>query len=182
MAGDQDLPNDEQELARRLREEALRWRPEFSASLHARLMAAVREAGLGTGRPGRPPRRLAIGVRWSLAVALAAGLLVAAAVAWQLAKGPRAGPSPKDIAIHDPPLPERNAHVPDAPDPMIRWLAAADVARGAVGLVDGLANQAIVAHQWAYLDHDAKVAFDLLVDRIPLDAIAALAAAHKPKG
>jgi len=181
MNADKNLPGRERALAGRLREEALQARPEFSESLHARVQAAVREARLEHEQAKRQPHPRTIALRWTLAAAMAAGLLVAAALAWQVAKGPRVGPSPQDVARDDRPGPESRDPPPEAPDPLSEWLAAADAARGAVLLLDQWADETLVAEPWADLDHDARLALELLVERIPFDAIASLAAAENRK-
>jgi len=181
MNADKNLPDRERALAGRLREEALQARPEFSESLHARVQAAVSEARLQHEQGRRQPRPRTIVLRWALAAAMAAGLLVAAALAWQVAKGPRAGPSPQDLAGNDQPRPERRDPPPDASDPLSEWLVVANAASGAVLLLDQWADETLVARPWADLDHDARLALELLVERIPFDAIASLAAAENRK-
>jgi hypothetical protein len=181
MTTDNNLPDTERALAGRLREEALKARPEFSESLHARVQAAVREARLEHEEARRQARPRTIALRWALAAAVAAGLLVAAAIGWHVVRGPRVGPSPQDLAQDDRPVPDRPYPPPEALDPVAEGLAAADAARGAMVLLDQWAEETMVARPWADLDHDARLALNLLVERIPLDAIASLAAVENRK-
>ena len=139
------LPDDEKVLAGRLKREAEGSRPEFSEALHARICGAL--------QPGEAsPRRPVIRSRRPIAYACVtvACLAVALVVAWQLA-----GP-------HTPGVEPGNATpVAKTPD-MLRDL---DVLRSPP-------EPPIPSPDWAYLDHDARVVTQLLIDQLPLNTLA----------
>jgi hypothetical protein len=185
---------EEQRLAERLRREAQAARPVFSEQLHARICravqqydAGVRVQGAAPAHPGLPetaespavnpeastaPQR-AHGVRhlrilprrwWQrfgwLRVAVAAALLLSVPLAaWWLHRSPGLGVGPGEIG-------RAPLEVPEAvPDPDMITGPVARTAEHLRLLVDPTAS----AGQWAYLDHDARVAYQLLMDQLPLD-------------
>ena len=164
-------PDDERHLAERLRREAAAERPAFSDELHRRIVEAVGAAKVQPGSSGR--RRL--GPRAWLSAALVASLAGAATVAVSryLDRDEPPGPAPRETAV----VPPDPAPLPEAPQPK-RLLPPDErprldpldaVAGGTAETVGGLVDATLTRSQWAYLDHDARVAADLVLSQLPLD-------------
>jgi hypothetical protein len=155
----QILPEDETALAQRLRGEAHASRPEFSEQLHARICAAIR-----MHRPrSQAPRKTSLTLRrWACAAATAAcaaGVVLAAGRAFWRAD-PRHDLTDRAVAAVEPSAP-----------PDLEALASGTAQRWGA-----LVDAAWTTSQWAYLDHDARLAANLLLDQLPLE----LAASKEP--
>jgi hypothetical protein len=159
-------------LADALRREASAARPEFSASLHARLRQAVR------GSTGQSPSvtpvysshsisRYVAG--WALAAAAAVALLAAIfGRGWTGQPPAQDVPGSGDLAelALPPPLP------PDAEADLQR---ASELASQAVEDLGSLVDAALPIPDWAELDDDAQGVLLALADRLPENMLAALA-------
>jgi len=157
------LNDEERRLADRLKREAQATRPVFSEAFHARICQSLRQCEAPVRRPGTQAKL------WSapwwlrsgwLPVAIAATLLVGVSlVAWWLGRPPGPEPGVREVVIipAEPPVP--------GTDPDMITGATARTAEHVGILVDSTVS----AGQWAYLDHDARVAFRLLMDQLPLD-------------
>jgi hypothetical protein len=146
-------PDDDNILADRLKREAAASRPAFSESLHARICRAIEQSKLQTAR-----RPAAVQWRWAYA-AIAATLLVGVSlVAWRLSNAPGTGPPPpvEDFVQDDSARP-------------LRELPRLDQVDHTVTQVGSLVDSTLTAGQWAYLDHDARLAAELLIDQFPFD-------------
>jgi hypothetical protein len=148
--------DEERRLADRLKREAQATRPAFSEALHVRICEALKQC--------EAPVRQGI-VTWWLRtgwwpVAIAATLLVSVSlVAWWLGRPP--GPEARSREVVTIPI--------ESPDPVADpGMITGPTARTAehVGM---LVDSTVSAGQWAYLDHDARVAFRLLMDQLALD-------------
>ena len=137
-----DNPDDA--LGRALRAAARDDRPAFSESLHARIVAALPANSPRASRGWSASSRFR---QWSVA-ALAGSLLVAfGLVAWQsMTPEPTTPLVAEDVTAFDP----------------VTMIARTDGAE--VGL---MLDQTLVRSQWAYLDHDAKIAANLLIEQLP---------------
>ncbi len=149
--------DEERRLADRLRGEARATRPEFSDALHARICQSLKPQAT-------PPARRAAGWRskrtW-LSAAVATTVLVGAAIlaSWLgRSPGPGIPHEPGGFANID--LQETSA------DPDMITAPTGEVAERLALMVD----EALTTGQWAYLDHDARVAVGLLLDQLPFDA------------
>jgi hypothetical protein len=173
--------HEEQSLADRLRREASADRPEFSEGLHRRMCAAMEmhpaEAAALVQRADRRRR-----FRLVSAAAAAAALVVAMLVTWQtffvgrgiepVAKVPVPTAAPDRESA-----PGSRAGVP----PDDRDLAAiGELAEEASQQIVVLMEQTAEWPQFARLDYGATRAFRELSDRVPLDALVALALAETP--
>ena len=148
-------PDDEKILADRLKREAQASRPQFSELLHARICRAIGQSKLQTARR---PAAVQWPWRWAYA-AIAATLLVGVSlVAWRLSTAP--GPSPRppveDLARDDSARP-------------LRELPRLDEVDRTVTQVGSLVDSTLTTQQWAYLDHDARLVAELLIDQFPFD-------------
>jgi hypothetical protein len=148
--------DEEERLADRLRREAQATRPAFSEALHARICQAVKRCEPPVPRRATP---WWLRSRW-LPVAIAAMLLVSISlVTWLLNRS--TGPAPR--------LREPGGAVAQTPDPVadaeMITRRTADTAKEVGMLVDSTLSTG----QWAYLDHDARVAVQLLINQFPLD-------------
>jgi hypothetical protein len=176
FTSDGNGPRAERLLAERLRDEAIRSRPAFSEALHGRILRAVEER-----KAAPPPARAARRPR--LLPALAATACAAAVVlaGWQLAQylgqprnagrelvkeeavvpvspgvpGPQAGP---------PAIVERRPT-----DPPAETESLADLAESAAQNLNVAVETALAAHQTAYLDHDGRLAAEVLLAHLPVE-------------
>jgi hypothetical protein len=149
-------PDEEQRLAERLKREAEAARPAFSEALHARICQALKRCEAAAQPRAVTPWWRSV---W-LPVAIAAALLASVPLAaWWLNRpfGPGGGPAERGA------LPTEITGPAADPD-----MITGPTARTAehVGL---LVESTVSAGQWAYLDHDARLAIQLLVDQLPLD-------------
>jgi anti-sigma factor RsiW len=147
--------HDEDALAGRLKREAEALRPAFSEELHTRICRAVRQSG---ARPDRPaPVR-----SWSrrlVYAALAATLLISASlIALRLSRLELAPPGPRGVA----------PRIASTTDPLAGVEALIDVTDDAAEQVM-LVDSTLIDRQWAYLDHDVRMAAGLLIDQLRLD-------------
>lgn len=170
---------DDRQFAARLRAEARRQRPAFSESLHVRLRQAIerarREPAAVALHPAAAPRR------WSLGLAMAATILLSAVVAWRIANSRGPVSRTESVAERVPNVPMRIEGL-DRPAPVVELVAVADFGRDAVREIGMMADEALVAQQWGYLDHDASLALDMLADGIPVDVFDAPATQTNAKG
>ncbi len=148
-------PEEELRLADRLRSEADASRPPFSEGLHARICQAIehREPP-ALRRPAPQPRR-----RW-LSLVMAATLLIGVSVAaWWLAA--RAGPAPQES--------RQEVFMAAAPDPVATPDIIAAPPGEALEQFSMLVDSTLATGQWAYLDQDARMAAQLLINQLPFD-------------
>jgi hypothetical protein len=159
----------EKRLAEQLKAEARLDRPSFSEALHGRIVRSIEEAPA----PPRPRSSTAwLGHPW-LSVAVAATVLVGGlVVAWRIQRveEPVAGPSPNDFAETH--VPESVAPAPETPEieaPQPDPSTDQDPLEGLAGDVAPMVDLALTEPQWAYLDHDMKLAANLLMDQLPFE-------------
>ncbi len=173
---DKSLPSRQDDpLASYLHREAAESCPPFSESLHAKIVEAVGQAVSGKQCDVSPlrihrgkahvPRYAPIGAAASVCVACV--VLMICMILWPHGTS-RARLDPSQHAGHQ----ERTAE-PTSPDvadgPALadkRLLESPRVLR-AVGLIDEV-TAGFEAGQWAYLDHDARIATRLLVGQLAL--------------
>lgn len=160
-----ELPEEERRLLARLTVEAADERPEFSQTLHDRIMQSVREASPTVVRLAR--RRTVL--RFWMAGS-------AAAVALLLAVWPGRGVDRHSTA--EAPVP--HADGPVVPDPGTaalhddqRKTALTTVVPPAAGRLTALVDATFSGSQWAYLDHDARLAASMVLDHLPFELPAA---------
>lgn len=153
-------PDDEKALADCLKREAEASRPAFSEGLHARIRQEVAHGELHSWR--RPAAR-PLGRRWISAAVAATCVVSASLVAWQLVAWHLSTRS-----VPEPGPPEVTALVSEPADPLAGLSAIADVTDRAehVGM---LVYSSLTTQQWAYLDHDARIATRMLIDQWPLE-------------
>ncbi|TVS21167.1 MAG: hypothetical protein EA424_00275 [Planctomycetaceae bacterium] len=175
---------DEERLAQRLREEALRDRPEFSESLHRRICGAVEQTRT-TPLPAEDhllpqPRRRS---GW-LAMGLAASLILAALVAWQTSRNAPVARFPVVPRVDLPTTGEATSTIAPSADPShaqrsVAPQMAAETAQIAPAVAVDEAPQilaridrTLASSQWAFLDHDARLTWQLVTQTLPLSAAA----------
>lgn len=166
------------QLGRRLRQEAAEDRPTFSPSLHARIMAAVESEppSLENTRPRFPRFRGAEG-EWNL-LAVATGVVAATLLLglafWRFAaddrrsdEAPATGGGERQVAQ------DRTAPEPDfavsPPEVLETASSIPDIAIRQLQLTLVQAQD----RQWAYLDHDAAMARQLVESQFPTGLAAA---------
>jgi len=178
--------SDETMLEERLRREARESRPEFSEQLHARICDAVsqRRSRTASIRSCEDCRRLSsrpglrFGTRRSPWIAVAATAAFAAGVA-AVVWGLTVWDSASDVAGARAELAIASAGTATSPPD---WLelgshlyAFSDLPDRLSGHIDDWTQSAVVAQQWAYLDHDAQLTVRMLANRLPFDVASSLA-------
>ena len=157
---------EEKALADRLRREALAARPEYSETLHARIGRAVRQRQAAEVPVRRRPAALRLLPHGALATVAAIGVFSAVLIAWQVID--RFGES--DTAGGDA-VAERVDERTDAPVELEVLAGLPD--RAAEG-IDALVASTMVQQRWAYLDHDARLAAQMLLDQLPFDVLSVI--------
>ena len=194
-------------LADALRREALGERPEFSESLHARLLDAVRgtdcklqivscklrvEETDDTTSPTDPahplhrshPSHPLADIHPRLSAHRPLPTVLAAAAAVLLAATIAWQWAPHGRL---PQPPEDSGLVAAAPQPAapadaeVDLQQAGDLASQAVEGLDDLVDAALAAQRWAELDEDARAALSALADHLPPDLFSALALSEPPE-
>jgi hypothetical protein len=150
-----DLLTEEQVLRERLRREAAESRPEFSESLHERILSAVRQdhasvAKVHLAAVSRP------WLRNVAALAVTAGLLFAAAIGWRLVRPP-APQAPGGEVVNDTRTWIESRQAID------HW---AD--QTTTGL-DGLVSFTSAAPRESVLKHDARLVASTLLEPLPVN-------------
>jgi len=173
-------PEDQRRLAERLRREAEAERPAFSETLHRRIVAGLARRDI---KP-RPTAARRLGPRTWLTAALVASVAVAAtiAVSRYVDRGISAPAAPQETVVVMPShaLPDHISanHISPDPqpseqpelDPLDAELDPLEVVAGVTAQgVGSLVDDALRESQWAYLDHDARLAADMMLAQIPLD-------------
>ena len=72
-----------------------------------------------------------------------------------------------------PGAPTTTASAHPSPDPLAGLDALADVSNTAAADVGALVDATLARKQWAYLDHDARAATEMLLDNLPLKMLVA---------
>lgn len=148
-------------LSERLKREAASSRPAFSESLHERICRAIRDqhAPPAPLPAGRSTSRRAGWAMVAAAVAVAASVVL---VVWR----PRQTPEPQPGRV------QPTASVPEAPNPLAELdnlPVLGDPTPEEFGL---LVDATLTRQQWAYLDHDARVGAELLLEHLPWELAA----------
>ncbi len=154
----------EARLNARLIVEAAADRPEYSQALHDRIMQSVREA---PPRAARGPARRRLAPRLWLA-----GSATVAAVAILLAAWLARGVDPDSTAARPGPSIPPNGTAGSSADPALGSPDADDtplavVAAPAADRFAALVDATVAGSQWAYLDHDARLAAGMVLNHIP---------------
>ena len=156
-----ELPEEERRLLARLTVEAADERPEFSQTLHDRIMQSVREASPIVVRHAR---RRTILRRWVAGSAAAVALLLAV---WLVRGVDRHSTAEAPVPHADGPL------IPDpgiaAPHDDQRETALTAVVPPAADRLTALVDATFSGSQWAYLDHDAQLAASMVLDHLPFE-------------
>ena len=149
-------PAEEKTLADWLRREAEATRPEFSETLHGRIRRTLEDRKAPARQRGRTSWP---GRRWAYAAVAATLMIGVSLLAWRLSTptGPGPGPAQQTATVGDP------AQPPAVLSPLVDVAGMTDRTTQQVGTLASV----LTTQQWAYLDHDARVAMDLLIDQLP---------------
>jgi len=163
---DHESPEHEDRLRARLSDEAAAERPEFSAALHERIMESVRQSPQAAAAPIRGWRRIAPKILIA-ASAVAATVVLALWFAQSAdersrAERPAPPPAPREVSPESRPEP---AIGPPGVDESSLAVAPTPDADGLTALVDAT----FAGSQWAYLDHDARLAADMVLSHFPFE-------------
>ena len=144
-------PEEEMALADRLKQEAWASQPEFSEALHERICQAIEDTAT------LAPRHAATSLRRPrMAYAAAAAVCVVGVplLAWRLsvALAPQALPPELAPAV---------VHAPEAPDELL----AQNIPPSHLLAIDAGRSM----QDWADLQHDARMATQMLIDQLPLE-------------
>lgn len=155
---------EDEENGRWLRQEALDGRVGFSDAIHQRLCEAIRKCDAAPSPVIDEPVRIRGGTYGWLVLATAASLTVAAATVWWAVQADRESRLQGDLpeVVEVPAVSqEQMPQTADAPPrPAASYPAPGEI----VSLVDST----VTSSQWAYLDHDARVAWKLFAEVVPL--------------
>ena len=172
---DLNSPEDQRRLAERLRREAAAERPAFSEALHRRIVAGVARRDI---KP-RPTAARRLGPRTWLTAALVASVAVTAAIAVsRYANRSISDPAAPQETVAVTPSHTSPDHTSPNPqpseqpelDPLGPELGPLDAVAGVTAQsVGSLIDATLRESQWAYLDHDARLAADMMLAQIPLD-------------
>ena len=181
MYWNKTTPDDER-LAQHLREDALHHRSEFSESLHRRICDAIEQDRTKPTHDDDDllpqPRRRS---DW-LAVALAASLILAVLLAWQTSRNapvarlpvaprmdlPVNEKEPSTFAPSSDPSHAEDSVVP----PIAKGISpitpptSGEEAKQMLARIDGT----LASSQWAFLDHDARLTWQLVTQMLPVHA------------
>jgi hypothetical protein len=104
---------------------------------------------------------------------LAAAIAVAACLLAILFFGRPAGVPAEHSLVAQKPVPPRNevaqSSTEESLDLSVDLVALTDLGDDATQQAHTLLASTIASHQWAYLDHDARIAVEALAGRLPLD-------------
>jgi len=162
---------DEKALAERLRQEAARWRPAFSEALHDRIWRAIEQCKpdqAASTRQGGAHHRV---VRRAAAALAAAGLVLVALLLEMAGLRSQSGSTPDSgpLADRQQAPADWTAAAFEASFDELPALAALD--RDVSAKIPSVLDNAIAPSRWAYLDHDARLAMELLAERFPFDVV-----------
>ena len=168
----------DERLAKCLREDAMRHRPEFSESVHRRICEVIAtEQNRTTPIPAEeehlsgPRRRSA----W-FAVALAASLILAVLVGWQARHTAPVAHSPIDLPTQ-PPVEELVAEkatpgaATDSVPPIGERASSPATAIENAGSIVSRIDRELASSKWAFLHHDAQVTWELFSEFLPLTGV-----------
>ncbi len=146
-----------------LKDYALASRPVFSEDLHAKILGAIQEKTheKTTVAPRHATRHAAVS-GW-LAVAAASLLVGGVLLTWYVASNRIPSAQPGIV----PPHPDVATAQTDEPEMDLDELAG--LANDAAKDLNVLVRSRLTEGQWAYLDHDARLAAEALLDQLPFD-------------
>ena len=164
----------EQALGERLRREAFASRPTFSEPLHDRIVRAVqwRRAEESEAHANSRPLTAAgySPAAWFSRGAIAACALCAVAIGWWLSDNHRPPNLPANDSVAAAGSQAGPASAPnDAAAPTTELPSIGELADRAADSLDELAAAASLKPQSAQLEHDARLAADMLIERLPID-------------
>jgi len=153
---DCDSENPRKALAERLKHEAEVTRPAFSEALHARICRAVGQCELRELPQPSAPLLRRPWVWSAIAVTLLLGALL---LVWKT-RVPT-GPTPEPIGVA--------RRTEREPEPAEEAELPTDVIVDVPVDVGVLVDSTLANRRWAYLDHDARLAAQVLIAQLPLD-------------
>ena len=171
---DKDTHDEKWDLADRLRQEAKQTRPAFSESMHVRICRAVEQNEMAEPpRPATRPRFRRTGITAAVAATLAVGVLY---FVWQgnspSGRFSSGRPFSPDVSVPKPGdivgTAGREKAVADAePRPNEDLPSPTDVPSNPAVEIGLLVDSTVANRRWAYLDHDARLAANMLLDQLP---------------
>jgi len=154
-------PEEERWLGDCLKRDAQADRPSFSPDLHKRIRRAVGAAGRPTPRQPAPDWFRRNGLPAVVAAACLAGVWV---MAWRVSLRPGDDINAPTVAGKTEPIEiAPGPHDEPGPEPPRLDVPEVAVQKGIL-----LVDNSLTTRQWAYLDHDARVATKLLIDQFPI--------------
>jgi hypothetical protein len=164
----------EQALDERLRREAFASRPTFSEPFHDRIVGAIQRRRAEESEAHANSRRLTAAgyspAAWFSRVAIAACVLCAVAIGWWFNGNHRQPNMPANDFVAAAGNQAGPASAPnDAAAPTTELPSIGELADRAADSLDELAAAASLTPQSAQLEHDARLAADMLIERLPVD-------------
>ena len=153
-------------LRQRLRQEAEQASPSVSETFHERLCRAIRQGKIAdTGMCSEPlPERLFL--RYLAPAIAAACLILIVGALWQTV-GPIVRPNRVNVV---PPQVARAPAPPmDGPKIPVDVMSLTQLGNDTLARVSAVVDTTTVSPQWAYLDHDARLALHMFADRFPFN-------------
>ena len=162
-------------LGELLQREAEQTRPAFSDELHARICRAVAEADMA--EPPRPADRRRV-VRVMIDVVVAVSLLIG--VVYLIGQAVAPDPTELNPTVPNPTVPNPNnlagpgSTDHDVVEPEIdeRLPTSIDVPANPAVDLGLLVDSTLTNRRWAYLEHDAQLAADMLLAQLPGSIVA----------
>jgi hypothetical protein len=154
-------------LRQRLHQEAEQALPQVSEPFHGRLCQAIRQSNVADPRMCSEPARSRLLPIYSFPLATAACFLLITGILWYVF-GPIRNRHNVDVA------PSQVAQVPslpaDTPKDPVDHAPLMRLGHDALVRVGAVVDATTVSPQWAYLDHDARLALLAFADRFPFNA------------
>jgi len=151
---------EEHALGRRLREEASRSKPNFSESLHERIVRGTERRRMEEALQNPVPVGRRLSRSTASVMAAACVLLCLVVIGWRVSENvlPRgAVENPRVVAANN-----------VAEDPILDILAIEEFADSATASLDGFVATARFGTQSAYLEHDVRLTANTLLRRLPV--------------
>ena len=153
-------------LRQRLRQEAEQASPAVSETFHERLCRAIRRGKIDDSGvcPEPLPERLSL--RYLAPAIAAACLILMVGALWQTL-----GPIVRPNRVHVVPPQVARAPAPptDGPKIPVDAMSLTQLGDDTLARVSAVVDTATVSPQWAYLDHDARLAMQMFADRFPFN-------------
>ena len=161
------LSRKEKLLRQRLRQEAEQALFPVPPALHERFCRAIRQGGTANSGACPIPTRARLFPRYAAPAVAAACVMLIVGALWQVF-GPMARPNPANV------VPVQVARAPAQPANVsqvsVDVISLTRLGSDTLTRANAVVDATTVSPQWAYLDHDARLALHMFADRFPFNA------------